>query len=198
MLLIWSSKQPKGVMKQMPEKIGKPRKKYCEFAITIDTREQTPWLFRDLRTRTWDFIVSAAKDTLQQGDYAITGLESQLVIERKSLEDLFGTLSEGRDRFTRELERITDCCRQGVVIVEAPWSVISAPEHFRSNWRSRLRPQSVIGSIQSAMVKFPKVHWMCLPSRREAEWSAFQLMRFTFERHQKRWSQQFDAESETE
>ena len=178
------------------KRVGSPRKKRCEFSITIDTREQTPWLFRDLKTRTWEFIVSASKDTLQQGDYAIRGLESELVIERKSLEDLYSTLSEGRDRFKNELERIQVNHRMGAVVVEAPWSVVSAPEHFRTDWRSQLRPQSVIGSIQSLSVRYPKVHWFCMPSRREAEWTAFQLLRFAHENHQRRWERQFEVGEE--
>lgn len=172
--------------------VGNPRKKRCEFAITIDTREQHPWMFRDLRTRTWLFEVAASKGTLKQGDYAIEGLEAELVIERKSLEDLFGTLAGGRDRFKRELERIADCCRMGAVVIEADWQAITHPERVRPNWQSGLRPQSVIGTIQSSAIKFPMIHWFPMPTRREAEWTAFQLLRFAHERYQKRWAAQFE------
>lgn len=185
-------------MRTVERKVGSPRRKRCEFAITIDTREQQPWLFRGLTTRTWEWMVPCSKGGLAQGDYAITNYESELVIERKSLEDLYGTLTTGRDRFKRELERISDCCRMGAVVVEASWEVISSPEHYRTDWRSQMRPQSVIGSIQSLAVRYPKVHWFCMPTRAEAEWTAFQLMRFAWERYMKRWEAQFERNEHEE
>lgn len=65
--------------------------------IIIDTREQTPFLFPGQRT---------LKRKLKYGDYALQGLISFLVIERKSLPDLFGTISirKNFERFKRELE----------------------------------------------------------------------------------------------
>jgi ERCC4-type nuclease len=162
------------------------------FDIRIDTREQHPWMFRDLRTRTYIFEVKASKGTLSQGDYAIEGMEQELVVERKSLEDLFSTLASGRERFERELQRITDCCRQGAVIIEAPWEVIYEPEKHRTNWQSGMRPQSVIGFIQAFIIRYPKVHWLPMPTRTAAEWTCFQLLRFTHKRHMERWTSSFE------
>lgn len=174
-------------------KIQTGKKKVMNWSITIDTREQTPWLFQDLKTMTCDFVVSASQQGLKQGDYAVAGFEDRLVIERKSLEDLYGTLATGRDRFRRELERISDCCRMGAVVVEADWNAISDPEAYRNNWRSRMNPQSIVGSIQSYAIRFSKVHWFCMPSRREAEWTAFQLMRFSQEEFQRRFDELFEG-----
>jgi len=43
--------------------------------------------------------------TLSFGDYSILGLESLISIERKSLSDLLGSLTTGRERFERELAK---------------------------------------------------------------------------------------------
>lgn len=161
-------------------KTRKPKDKFCEFSIIVDTREQYPWTFHNLTTMTYRFHVSSSRGTLKQGDYAIEGMESMLAIERKSMEDLFGTLSTGRDRFARELERIQQDHRMGAVVVEASWEMISSPQRYRSNWRSKLLPQSVVGTVQSWMIRYPRVHWCFLPTRSEAEWMAFQLMRFAY------------------
>ena len=39
---------------------------------------------------------------LKAGDYTIAGLEDVVVVERKSIKDLFGTLGQHRDRFEAE------------------------------------------------------------------------------------------------
>ena len=157
-----------------------------EFCVVVDTREQHPWTFRDLKTQSSQFVVSTSRQGLKQGDYAILNAEDEFVVERKSLEDLYGTLASGRERFKRELERISDCCVSGAVVIEADWAAIAAPTQVRSEWHSGMHPSSVIGTIQSWSIRYPKVHWWPMPSRPEAEWTAFQLLRFAFERLQQR------------
>lgn len=66
--------------------------------LLIDTREQDPWKFgpgvRTLRRK------------LPVGDYSFMGLTRKVAVERKSPEDLLGTMRlAGRDRFARELAR---------------------------------------------------------------------------------------------
>lgn len=61
--------------------------------IIVDTREQCPLDFR----RWPDVAVEVAG--LPSGDYALKGLETLAACERKSIDDLVGSLSAGRDRF---------------------------------------------------------------------------------------------------
>ena len=68
-----------------------------EITIITDSREQTPLIFTNFPT------VTAGLPT---GDYSIAGLEDDFCIERKSLSDLYGSLTSGRDRFMRELQRM--------------------------------------------------------------------------------------------
>jgi ERCC4-type nuclease len=60
--------------------------------IIIDTREQMP-------------LFPGAKQTLIVGDYTTKLLHNKFHIERKSLSDLYGTLTSGNQRFKRELFR---------------------------------------------------------------------------------------------
>ena len=64
--------------------------------IIIDSREQTPLMF------SYPSITA----TLSTGDYSVAGLENDFCVERKSLSDLYGSLTSGRDRFMRELQRM--------------------------------------------------------------------------------------------
>ena len=63
--------------------------------IKIDTREQLPY----------SFIIPSEVGTLPIGDYSISGLEHNISIERKTLDDLVGCLTQQRERFERELFR---------------------------------------------------------------------------------------------
>lgn len=60
--------------------------------IIIDTREQLPY---------WN----TKKQTLIVGDYTTKKLYNRFHIERKSLQDLYGTLTSGNRRFKYELFR---------------------------------------------------------------------------------------------
>jgi hypothetical protein len=76
----------------------------------IDTREQDPLFFPSF---------SILK--LDTGDYGCKPpFYSNLFIERKSLQDLVGTLGMGYDRFEKEVQRGVDLGNYLVVMVEAP------------------------------------------------------------------------------
>jgi ERCC4-type nuclease len=56
--------------------------------VLVDTREQLPLSFE--RFPNW--IAGERRATLKTGDYTVEGMETALVLERKSLGDLIGTL----------------------------------------------------------------------------------------------------------
>lgn len=60
--------------------------------IIVDTREQLPY---------W----TTTRATLMVGDYTTKKLKGIFHIERKSLQDLYGTLTSGNQRFKAELFR---------------------------------------------------------------------------------------------
>jgi ERCC4-type nuclease len=66
--------------------------------LLVDTREQLPY---------WKGKESAAM-TLNVGDYTTVALLNKYHIERKSPQDLYGTLIKGNRRFKKELFRAED------------------------------------------------------------------------------------------
>ena len=85
-----------------------------EIVITTDTREQLFLDFTKFRG------VSAVRGTLKTGDYSIQGYEDQITFERKSVQDLVGTLCRGRERFERELERMLTFKEKYLLIEHSP------------------------------------------------------------------------------
>jgi ERCC4-type nuclease len=108
--------------------------------IIIDSREQTPWMFPD----NWP----TEKAGLVTGDYSLKNFTDLICIERKSLSDLVGCVGKGRDRFKRELKRMQAYkCR--AVVVEATYKRI-----IGGNWRGKVKPEQVLGSIASWGVRY--------------------------------------------
>lgn len=122
--------------------------------VVIDTREQLPWTFAGLSSDP----VEVKTGTLRSGDYSVEGFEQRLAIERKSLADLYGTLTSGRERFVRELERLSDL-DWAAVIVEATWHDIVKPP-----FGTRANPKSIVGSILAFQQRYP-VAWLTAGSR---------------------------------
>lgn len=78
------------------------KKKYKPFKIIRDSREK--------KGHGWYFRATAHCDgmdvrKLETGDYSVEGYEDMIMIERKSIPDLWGSLLAGRDRFMREMDR---------------------------------------------------------------------------------------------
>jgi len=98
--------------------------------IVIDSREQTPWHFPE-------HLAQVSRGTLNAGDYALAG-DQHFAIERKSVDDLAGTLSSGWARFERELERMqSQLFIARVVIVEGDIGRIVHSEHNHSQVTAR-------------------------------------------------------------
>ncbi len=108
--------------------------------IIIDSREQLPLTFSD--------AVHTDVATIELGDYTVRGLETHIAIERKSLNDLVGSSTTGRDRFKRELKALRHM-RFAALVIEADWQDI-----FDGQYRSRAHPNSIIGSLMSFAINY--------------------------------------------
>lgn len=102
--------------------------------IIVDTREQAPLAFPRLPSRT---------GTLTQGDYSIAGLESDFAIERKSISDLVGSLTAGRERFMREVDRLRGCSFARLLIVG------TEAELMAGRYRSNANPKAIVNSLHA-------------------------------------------------
>lgn len=78
------------------------KKKYEQFRVIRDSREKKNhgWTFRSTSS-----CLGTEIKKLDTGDYSIEGFEHLIMIERKSLDDLWGSLTYGRERFLKEMER---------------------------------------------------------------------------------------------
>ena len=153
------------------------------FTVIIDTREQSPFAFKSFRAdakhaRTVqgakivpDLYIPTERKGLPTGDYSIQGYESSIAIERKSLSDLYGTLGGGRERFERELERLSKM-KVAHVVVEADWTTaLREPPD-----RTKLAPKSVFRSINAWEQEFPTIHWQFMGTRELAEHKTFRIL----------------------
>lgn len=157
----------------------------CPFTVAVDTREKAPYRFhniplarrpkRSINGPPPRLIVKTKEIFLPTGDYSITTMIHDVVIERKSLEDLYSTLGRNRDRFEHEIEKLNRCYVAAVVI-EADLRQVMRPSQFRPAWRSRLNPKSVYSTWQSWSQRYRNVHWHFAGSRRTAEIVTFHLL----------------------
>ena len=108
-----------------------------QVTAVVDTREQIPLDLSPLKT---------VRKTLVTGDYSVQGLEDIVAVERKSLADLVACTGVERVRFGREVKRLLAYPVRALV-VEATWEEVEA-----GRWRSRTRPNAVIGSLLGWMV----------------------------------------------
>lgn len=140
------------------ESLPAPKKKPQHLCLppghefVIDTREQLPYELAPARVA-----------TLETGDYSVTGFENEVVVERKSLSDLLGVVTSSRERFERELERLSRCWYAALVI-EAGLPAVAGGgfDHTRVNG------SSVLGSIIAWSIRF-RVHPWFVGSRRHGQ-----------------------------
>jgi len=109
------------------------------FTIYIDTREQMPYVFGD---------IPAVSHKLAFGDYSIKGFESDISIERKSQSDFYGSITSGRDRFKRMIERMEGVEFKGLII-ECSEANLLTPELTYSN----IHPNSIYSTIIAFEIK---------------------------------------------
>lgn len=89
--------------------------------IIIDSREQKPLTFTGHKTIT---------RKLHEGDYNIQELIPAIVIERKSLPDLYQTITTGHERFKKEILRSTG--RTFYIFIEG-----TLEEFYSKRWSDR-------------------------------------------------------------
>jgi DNA excision repair protein ERCC-4 len=112
--------------------------------LYIDTREQLPLFSK----RHHDRFHCIAQKTMSAGDYTYDGAEGIVAFERKSIQDLVGTLTKGRDRFERELEKAR-YYQYFAVVIEDRYETVSTSYSF-----SKMNPASVLGSLQAFQLRY--------------------------------------------
>lgn len=147
----------------------------CPFTVQVDRREQKPFLFENVRANADQgnrlIYVPLNFESIPVGDYTIWSLPL-IIIERKSKEDLYQSISQGRANFEARLRRMCLEYSVAAVVVEAEWSELLSdpPRH------TQYPPKSLHRTIMAWMVRWPRVHWIMMPGRDAAESAAFRML----------------------
>lgn len=153
--------------------MGKEATIEAPFTVLIDTREKKPYSFRRMTTgKQLSVRVKTQKAYLETGDYSIAEYENGCCIERKSVSDLVQTVAQHRDRFVRELERLSEI-EHSFILVEGEWATVQL-------WcaqNSMLSPRSLDSSILTWSMRY-RPRWIFRPTRATAQktcWKLFDL-----------------------
>jgi DNA excision repair protein ERCC-4 len=113
--------------------------KAAEPRIIIDTREQDPLVFQNMPSEV---------GTLTSGDYSLAGLEHHFAVERKSIDDLVGSVSRQRERFEREMCRLRGCEFRRLLVVGTRKDIENGAYH------SKMQPKAVLASLDALEIRF--------------------------------------------
>jgi ERCC4-type nuclease len=121
------------------------RKEYKQFKIIRDTREK--------KGNGWNFRASAncvgmELKKLDTGDYSIEGCEHLIMLERKSISDLWMSLTSERERFLREMDR-AKLIPARYLIIEGTLRDVMAGISY-----SKVRPEFILASLTSLEIKY--------------------------------------------
>ena len=96
------------------------------FKIIVDTREQKPYTFRGYTVR---------RRALKSGDYSLLGHTNKIIIERKSLADLYGTITQRKNliRFKKELKRLEKVPYWFILVDSSATSISKGYKYSRAN-----------------------------------------------------------------
>tara|TARA_Y100000310_G_C20179146_1_gene577302 strand:- start:96 stop:536 length:441 start_codon:yes stop_codon:yes gene_type:complete len=109
----------------------------------VDTREQKPYTnhFKKLKHK---YEVKK----LNIGDYSIKGYEHKFAIERKEKNDFISSITRGRNRFRRELEKARDYDFFAVVVECDLFDIING------NYQSNAHPSSILSTLFMWQVRY--------------------------------------------
>lgn len=142
--------------------------------VLVDDREKAPYTFTDIElspltldqldgaamvSDTSDHVtryeVTTIRQRLTTGDYSLPLASERVAVSRKSLHDLYSTLTnpERTDLFWEELKRL-HAMESACVVVEEDWKNTPPPSGFTPTHSYR-----IIGLIGQYQCVFPKVMW---------------------------------------
>ena len=122
-----------------------PKNNNSNFIICVDSREQRPYLFPDHLVQ---------QTALPAGDYSIKGFETQIAIERKQAEEIYGNFGHGRERFMKECEKLAGYERCAIVIENDLERLVNPPEFTYKKYKMKLKRSHVIGTLAKLIGEF--------------------------------------------
>ena len=131
-----------------------------ELGIIIDSREQNPWDFCE-SLPSGVVIRNQCVDNLQCGDYSISGYDMpkddySVIIERKSsLVELLGNIGSHWDRFTRELEIMSQYSTKLIVVEDDMRDALTRYQSdYGYNKYFNLNPDFILSRLSNIKVTY--------------------------------------------
>lgn len=121
--------------------------------LIVDTREQKALDFKGI-----EGIEKIEDQCLPYGDYAAVVHDKFLpiLVERKNMSDLFGTMTSGYDRFKKEMARAAEAKHKLILAVEGTYSeVYQGIEHSQFDGRSMVKKLAMLHA------KYDLEVWYC-------------------------------------
>ena len=115
--------------------------------VLVDTRERYPFDFTGFP----NWIADEKRQALKVGDYSVEGMETSLVLERKTLTDLITTVIQQRTRFFKACEKMTKY-RWRAVLIEASYEDIKSP--YGEEYNTLAHPNAVSGTLDALEARF--------------------------------------------
>ena len=120
-----------------------------------DTREQEPISLPNMKVAKLNF-----------GDYTLE--KSNIFVERKSLNDALGTLSQGYERFKREVQRCKENTCALIVLIEEKYSNLQSFEYM-PHVHSKCTWAFISHRIRELIQEYPlHIQFLCVDGRKEA------------------------------
>jgi hypothetical protein len=140
--------------------------------ILVDTREQLPLSFRGLRVHT-------ASETLPFGDYKLNddAFSHDLVIERKTISDFYGTFSGGFGRFEAEVFKARITGAYMVVLIEGSLDNVYDFAHRLKMFNSHISPEYIFHNARQLIQTHSMVQLLFVEDRGKASEVAVKLFK---------------------
>lgn len=116
--------------------------------VLVDTREKCPFDFSGFK----NWIAGEKRTALKVGDYSIEGMETLLVLERKTLTDIITTLIQQRQRFFKLCEKMTKY-RWRALLIEASYEDIKSPYDW-DEYNTMAHPNAVSGTLDALEARY--------------------------------------------
>lgn len=157
-----------------------------DFTILEDTREKKPWSFSF-------FGAEQTRTVVKTGDYTIEGYEDKITIDRKrSIAEIYQNLFKEYPRFKKEMERMETM--ESYIVCEFPYSdVLDFPHSMPLIWSAKAKkkmPMNLRFESKDIINRIDMIHerhgvqFIYCDTRREAESTAFKILKEFYEKTQ--------------
>ena len=125
-------------------------------------------IFRDTREQKGlDFDLQTRNKCMDVGDYRLANCDIR--VERKSIPDIWGSLSGGYDRFKREIDRAVEQDLYLIVLIESPLSELyQFPFRRQVYGKIKMSPEMPLHNMREILKDYKNVQFVFVKDREDA------------------------------